>query len=217
MITGSGNRSTVYHFWMVNFWCLSWRFSYHWKSWPIMYIQECLTSCLLWSVYKILFCSQILGIWVSEVLSFMLTFESSLSDVTCLSECISERPFGYQYKGDSWVSTVFISRVLFFFIVFPYGFEHSLQLSGPAIESECLHWHFSSHLLYSNNILIKPFFIAQELLWPLLGTYSNTLWLLFIRTFFFLISSLNFSFLSWRLFVSHFFWNYKWFPFLTED
>lgn len=107
-------------------------------------------------------------------------------------------------KEETWVSIVVISRVSFFFIVFPYGFEHSLLLSGPAIESKCLHWHFSSHFLHSNNILIKPFFIAQQLLWPLLGTYSNTLWLLFISTFFFLISSLNFSFLSWRLFVSHF-------------
>lgn len=128
----------------------------------------------------------------------------SLTWLTYLSGFL-EAFLDFSMEEETWVSIVFISRVSFFFIVFPYGFEHSLLLSGPAIESKYFHWHFPSHSLYSNSILIKPFFISQELLWPLLGTYSNTLWLLFIRTFFFLISSLNFSFLSWRLFVSIFF------------
>lgn len=142
--------------------------------------------------------------------------DSFLSDLLCLSKWISGKLFRCQCEGgDSSVSMVFIRRMSF------------LQdlLGFTVVANTACYWVAQPPDLWGHRIrkrpclpplaFFKPCLIflwhlnetilpAQKLLWPLLGTCSNTLWLLCIRTFFFLISSLNFPFLGWRLFVSHF-------------
>lgn len=143
-------------------------------------------------------------------------FDSFPSDLLRLSKWISGKLFRRRCEGgDSLVSIVFIRRM------------SSLQdlLGFTMVSNTARYWVAQPSDLWGHRIRKRPclpplavfrscliflwrlnetILSAQKLLWPLLGTCSNTLWLLFIRTFFFLISSLNFPFLGWRLFVSHF-------------
>lgn len=97
------------------------------KNWSIIYIHKCLAFGLLmkgsassWSIvlfpgFRILKMYMFICLKLSEVLRFpMLTLDSFLFDLFCISWCIYERIFRYKFEGgDSLISVVFINIVPF--------------------------------------------------------------------------------------------------------